>query len=336
MHEGAEQSDGLNGDAEFEAGDNEGLEAGGPAQEPFLDEKPKRVKRRSHPGESEDGDDIVYEGAAQLDVKGAKQGVDGSAKRKKAGSKGPKHEDGEDTQVAREHPANDSNFAPPEELDSRTRARGVKQEWGEEKPRIRREAEDLSTATPAAEKVRRKRKVEEEAGEVVLLSEAVGVKRKHGAEGEPAEQGGPSGSQKKVSKKRADPPAESRGAREGSPEPSFQGRDLRVAFPPRRQWPEEGDGKQAKPTPVSPTRAAAKRAAAETAAAAGGSRGGGEDTAAEKREAEEREVLDAVAQILREREVEWTSEVPLNKLSLQVSSILPFIAFQNQLQKTGS
>ncbi|GAQ87425.1 hypothetical protein KFL_003520040 [Klebsormidium nitens] len=315
LHEGADESEDANGAADFEA-ENEGFDPGFDAKQAVQDEKPKRGKRKSHHEENERGGEIGYEGAGPSPMEIEGLGTEGSGKKRKAGLQRTKHESGEQAQVAWEQPRNGANSMPHEEEKFDRAARSGKQETQEEKPRARKGAD--ATAPKGGIYVRRLEPAEEKTDEVVLLSEQAASKRKHDAEDGP---GVPSGSQKKASKKKVDPPAESRAAREGSPGPSFQGRSLRVASPPRRKWPADGDAKPGKVAPTSPTRAAAKRAAAEsTEGSARKERGksGPEETGAGNRQAAEREVVEAIAEILGAQD-DPAAAVPLNKLFMQFS-----------------
>lgn len=270
-----------------------------------MDEKPKRGKRKKHHEENAEGCEMEFEGEGRPLLE-----AEGSAKKRKGALKKAEIEPEEQSQVAWEQSPDGEHFAPPGYNRSDKAGRSGKQETQEEKPRVRKGPD--AAAPKGGIFVRRMGSAEEKTGEVVLLSEQAATKRKHGAED------GPGGSQKKASKRKADLPEKDRAAREGSPEPSFHGRTLRVASPPRRKWQGDGDAKAGKVAPTSPTRAAAKRAAAESADGRKERvRVGPEGTGGADRQEAEREVVEAIAEILGAQD-DPAAAVPMNKLFMQV------------------
>jgi hypothetical protein len=299
-----------NGD--FEAG----YVSEGPAPEDEKKQKPRK-RKLDHEDNVEERRLSTANSAQPPDVAHL-QGGEGQAKKRKGGVK----------RVKRELPEEEKE-EPQAGLTQLTQeaSRGTKAEMKGE------DVDELPPKEIHPEQKPRKKK-ENAPGKSGVVPEASSSKRqdvKSAAEEQTREESAPDGGQKKaLKKKKVTPPSETEIAREGSPEPTFQGRNLRVSSPPERNWTGESEAKPVKPTPASPTRAGTKRAAAESAAADEGSarKGASKAGAGEmngvlkgegKRKGDEGQVVAAIAEILGGQE-DPSNAMPMNKIFMQVGA----------------
>jgi hypothetical protein len=316
-HEDTDLLEVENGAAEeLENGDFEaGYVSEGPAPEDEKKQNPR--KRKPDHGDNVEERRLSTANSAQPPDVAHLQGGEGQAKKRKGGLKRVKRE-------------------LPEEEEEEPQA-GLTQLTQEASRSTKAEVkgEDVDELPPKEGHIEQKprKKKENAPGKSGVVPESSSSKRqdvKSAAEEKIREESAPDGGQKKAlkKKKKVIPPSETGIAREGSPEPTFQGRNLRVASPPKRNW--TGESEARKPTPASPTRAGMKRAAAESAAAAEGSArkgaskaGGGEMNGVlkeeGKRKGDEGQVVAAIAEILGGQE-DPSNAMPMNKIFMQVGA----------------